>query len=839
MMEFALVLPTLLVLLYGLLETGRYLFIYASTITAARQAARYGSATGNNPDLVDTPYYNDCVGIDASARRVGFLNTFESVAISYDGGLDSFGNAIALSPQPVDPQCANFIPTGNTNRIIVTVTAKIYPIVPILPLKEWTVTSTSERIILTSVDIYVAPDPPDFNSAGDGKPYLITVVPDLSTYNAVDQVIQYTYNLRNSGLGNLVNPTIVDDKNTVSCGTITVVPAATFSCTGSHSITQTDLDAGLFKNKAYPTGWPSNAITTIVPATQQPAIALEKSGPMAARPRVGVVVPYSFKITNTGNVTLKVPFSVADNEIPNVNCSSATNIAPGAFTTCSGEDLVSSDDINHGLMFNQAIASVVFKTTTVSSDMSNWTVITPPILLEVSAPAVVSAPGEQTYTISLENNTDYPATNIELTTTPGLTINSPCDANIPSGGRVTCEGTYTFSQHEIDTHSSFDFSLSATGTINALEVYSNQYILKVEMLRAPALSASLVVTPPPPLVAGNTILYTYTLRNSGNVSLKSPIAVTDSLGKITITCADQSDFAPYSIGTPDRTCTSTYPVITADVEAGSIITNATASAKFSDGTDPDPDTIQATAINNTTFTYIGPRFKITAVQDKTTVTPDNLILKYTYTLKNTGSVALSRPYTITFTLKSTPVGGSATTNTFNLDSYSNCIKESIAPGESTDCTYTYTHESGTGSVALVNTVTAASINGTPASNPPGLPAALNANVYNCTAINFKVVYNSPNDYVVTWVITNNVGIKLTASNVIIGWSESLPQKLDTVGVTSGLAIRDPLPDSSSAYYLRGDINTGVTTLTFTFAKKNPTITERSVNIATPYSGCSR
>jgi hypothetical protein len=302
----------------------------------------------------------------------------------------------------------------------------------------------------------------------------------------------------------------------------------------------------LFKNKAYPTGWPSNAVTTIVPATQQPAIALEKSGPMAARPRVGVVVPYSFKITNTGNVTLKAPFSVADSQIPNVNCSGATNIAPGAFTTCSGEDQVSSDDINHGLMFNQAIASVVFKTTTVSSDMSNWTVITPPILLEVSAPAVVSAPGEQTYTISLENNTDYPATNIELTTTPGLTINSPCDANIPSGVRVTCEGKYTFSQQEIDTHSSFDFSLSASGTINATEVYSNQYTLTVEMLRDPKLEASLVVTPSAnPLVAGtSTVLYTYTLRNSGNVSLKAPIAVTDSLGKITITCADQSDFAP-------------------------------------------------------------------------------------------------------------------------------------------------------------------------------------------------------------------------------------------------------------------------------------------------------
>ena len=46
LVEFAIVLPLLMLLLYGLLEAGRLLFLYSNVVTASRQAARYGSATG-------------------------------------------------------------------------------------------------------------------------------------------------------------------------------------------------------------------------------------------------------------------------------------------------------------------------------------------------------------------------------------------------------------------------------------------------------------------------------------------------------------------------------------------------------------------------------------------------------------------------------------------------------------------------------------------------------------------------------------------------------------------------------------------------------------------------
>ena len=55
MVEFALVLPILLTMLYGMMEVGRLLFIFASTVTAARQAARSFSMNRAEIGLKVTP----------------------------------------------------------------------------------------------------------------------------------------------------------------------------------------------------------------------------------------------------------------------------------------------------------------------------------------------------------------------------------------------------------------------------------------------------------------------------------------------------------------------------------------------------------------------------------------------------------------------------------------------------------------------------------------------------------------------------------------------------------------------------------------------------------------
>src|SRR5574338_698689 len=96
MVEFAIALPILLLLLYGILEAGRLLFVYSTVVTASRQAARYGSATGVNAS--NTPHYQDCDGIREAASKAGYLGPFDTISLAYDQGVDSSGNPINPTP---------------------------------------------------------------------------------------------------------------------------------------------------------------------------------------------------------------------------------------------------------------------------------------------------------------------------------------------------------------------------------------------------------------------------------------------------------------------------------------------------------------------------------------------------------------------------------------------------------------------------------------------------------------------------------------------------------------------------------------------------------------------
>src|SRR3990172_2991241 len=376
MVEFALALPILLTLLYGLLETGRLLFIYASTVTAARQAVRYGSATGIGPNGVQ--YYQDCDGIEAAANNVGFINTFEDITISYDGGLDSNnGNIVPLSP--ANPACGSFTEVKNGDRIIVTVSSQWIPIVSIVPLEPFTITSQSERTILASVSISVTSVPQGWQSSGNGILTLLSIAGSPDPYSAVGQAT-YTYTLKNTGSGELAGPfTVTDSIATTNCSgaAASLAVGAETTCTGTYPITQADLDAGTVTNQAtgYANGSPSvNSPTEIIYAAATPTLNLSKSASPIAASSAGTNITYTYTLGNTGNVTLISPYTVADNKIAGVNCSGAASpLAPGATTTCTASYSITDADINNGSVVNQAVASAKFKTTTVTSNSASAT----------------------------------------------------------------------------------------------------------------------------------------------------------------------------------------------------------------------------------------------------------------------------------------------------------------------------------------------------------------------------------------------------------------------------------------------------------------------------------
>ncbi len=146
MVEFALVIPLLLVLMLGIIEVGRLLFIYSSVNSASREAARYGSAAGEPASFVK--YYQDCVGIKAAATRIGVLAGIEdnNILISYDHGPNTtvFQNTCPTA----DDQWVNL-----GDRIIVQVTTTFEPIVPLVNIPPFPISSISRRTILKDVEI--------------------------------------------------------------------------------------------------------------------------------------------------------------------------------------------------------------------------------------------------------------------------------------------------------------------------------------------------------------------------------------------------------------------------------------------------------------------------------------------------------------------------------------------------------------------------------------------------------------------------------------------------------------------------------------------------------------
>ena len=147
MAEFAMVLPILLMVIYGLLEVGRLLFTYASVTNASREAVRYGSAYGVNSD--DVPRYQDCVGIRAAAKKTGFLLGLQDadITIEYDNGPGTavFDVCDGLEDTGVELSCGD--------RVIVTIEDNFTPIVPLIPIKPMHIDSASGRTFTGIIEL--------------------------------------------------------------------------------------------------------------------------------------------------------------------------------------------------------------------------------------------------------------------------------------------------------------------------------------------------------------------------------------------------------------------------------------------------------------------------------------------------------------------------------------------------------------------------------------------------------------------------------------------------------------------------------------------------------------
>jgi hypothetical protein len=134
--EFAIVLPLLLTLLFGVVEFGRGMAAYQEAVTASREAARFASVTGP----VGSPNYKDCAGIVGAALSLDGLAalTAANVDISYVRGEDL---------APISSACPPSDALQAGDRVVVTISRPFAPVFPAFGAFE--ISATDRRTIIT------------------------------------------------------------------------------------------------------------------------------------------------------------------------------------------------------------------------------------------------------------------------------------------------------------------------------------------------------------------------------------------------------------------------------------------------------------------------------------------------------------------------------------------------------------------------------------------------------------------------------------------------------------------------------------------------------------------
>lgn len=164
MVEFMLVLPLLLLLIYGTIEFARIAFIFTSASNASRAAARYGAASGENSEGV--PYYEDCEGIRNVVNQSAYIAKYDQINITYDRGVNPDGSQIPIlgvDPNPSINSCPiEDIDVRNGDRIIVQVTTSYEPILSIVPIDPLKIASSSARTFIVSIPILGSAVPTGF-----------------------------------------------------------------------------------------------------------------------------------------------------------------------------------------------------------------------------------------------------------------------------------------------------------------------------------------------------------------------------------------------------------------------------------------------------------------------------------------------------------------------------------------------------------------------------------------------------------------------------------------------------------------------------------------------------
>nr|WP_051315853.1 gliding motility-associated C-terminal domain-containing protein [Algoriphagus vanfongensis] len=425
---------------------------------------------------------------------------------------------------------------------------------------------------------------------------------------------------------------------------------------------------------------------------QNPAIELLKDGEFNDENQdgfgnVGETISYTFTVSNTGNVTLS-NIMVTD---PMVTVNGGPiSLAPGASdnTTFTATYVLTQDDIDAGYVVNTALAQGTSpKDEVVEDESSDPTPVEEPsteceTCTETEIPQNPAIEllkdgefndenqdgfgnvGETiSYTFTVINTGNVTLSNI-MVTDPMVTVSGgPISLAPGASDNTTFTATYVLSQDDIDAGYVVNTAL-AQGTSPKDEVVEDESSdpTPVEEPNTECETCTETEIPQNPAIellkdgefndenqdgfgnVGETISYTFTVTNTGNVTL-SNINVTDPM--VTVSGGPIS----LSPGASDNTTfTATYILTQDDIDAGYVVNTALAQGTSpkdevveDESSDPTPVEEPNTECETCTETEIpqNPAINVVKTDNGAVVDAAGDVITYTLTVSNTGNVTLS------------------------------------------------------------------------------------------------------------------------------------------------------------------------------------------------------
>ena len=352
--------------------------------------------------------------------------------------------------------------------------------------------------------------------------------------------------------------------------------------------------------------------------------------------KISTPITGSFSFTTTGPANSGLPGTIPmTTTAPSVKTTSTFTVPTGVYTVteatspdwllsgpvCAATGSGSSGTPNAGrgvyTVGANGIVTCTFTNTQAQRSLS---------IVKTATPQTYNQVNQQiSYSYLVTNNGNVTLSGPFTVSDNKASVSCPATASLAPGASIICTATYTITQADLDAGSVTNVASATNGSTTSPT--DTETVTAV-----PNASLSIVKTATPTTYnqVNQQISYSYLVTNNGNVTLSGPFSVSDN--KASVSCPATASLAPGA----SITCTASYTITQADLDAGSVTNVASAT----NGTTTSPtDTETVTAVPNASLSIV-------KTATPTDLQPGQPAIGYSYLVTNNGNVTLNGPFSV-------------------------------------------------------------------------------------------------------------------------------------------------------------------------------------------------